>query len=174
MVIDIITIAILTSCSSPSNKKETIQEFDIPSFFKKEAQYLNSVKPSVKKTVEKDGISETKDLIIADWDRELANFLSVDLNKSAYEGFLIKDSSENNVKYTFSDSTLDLTSIQIFYIANRPSSFLIKKSTKNLLYQTDETLEYTKDQSYSIDKKQKVKGLAEQHYKITGVIAMEH
>lgn len=176
MVVLTSTIAFFISCSnSTSNhEKEHSLEFDLPSFFNREVKLLNSAKPIVKKTVEKDGISESKELTIADWERELANFLSVDLNKPAYQGYVKKDSFQNNVMYTIANSTLDLTSVQIMYKSNKPISFIIKKSSKNLLYQTDEILKYNKGIGYSIDKTQKVKGLNKQHYKISGIIETTH
>lgn len=167
-------VTTITSCSSSSTQQENNirQEFDIPSFFKKETNLLNSAKPTVRKTVEKDAAAETKDMVISDWDRELASFLSIDLNKSAYQGLIQKDSSDYKVKYTFKDTTLDLNYVEITYRANQPLIITIERSTSNLLYDTNEILQYIKGQSYRIDKKQKVRGFNQQHYIISGKIEM--
>ncbi len=166
-------VALSFSCESPSADKKgslTTAEFDVPSFFQKEIALLNSTKPKIKKTVLKDSISETKELVIADWNKELTSFLAVDLNKAAYRGTFQKDSTGNTVVYTFTDSTIDLSSLKIVYVDHIPTEFTIKKSTQNLLYNTSESLEYIKGKSYSIDKLQSVYMLGSQHYKIAGVI----
>ncbi|MFD2554698.1 hypothetical protein [Sphingobacterium tabacisoli] len=161
------------SCESSSAEKKgnlTTSEFDVPSFFQKEIVLLNTTKPKIKKTVLKDSIFETKELVIADWNKELTSFLAVDLNKAAYRGTFQKDSTGNTVVYTFTDSTVDLSSLKIVYVDNIPTEFSIKKSTQNLLYNTSENLEYIKGKSYTIDKLQSVYMLGAQHYRITGIL----
>lgn len=159
------------SCSSSDKSKDSLtKEFDLPKFFRNEVAALNALQPKIRKTVSKDNISETKQLVIADWNKELANFLTIDLNKPAYKGAFTKDSSANGVRYTFIDSTLDLSLVQVIYKADEPSTIIIKKSTKNLLYNTSEHLEYVKGERYSVEKEQFVKALGNQYYKIEGLI----
>lgn len=168
-----LSVGLSLSCESPSAEKKrnlVAPEFDLPSFFHKEIAALNAAKPKIKKTVQKDSISETKELIIADWNKELTSFLAVDLNKAAYRGAFQKDSTDHTVVYTFTDSSVDLSSLKIVYVDNIPTQFTIKKSTQNLLYNTSENLEYIKGKSYSIDKLQSVYMLGTQHYKIMGII----
>ncbi|SKB97497.1 hypothetical protein SAMN05660841_03397 [Sphingobacterium nematocida] len=167
-----LTAVVASSCNSASNSvhQSTGIEFDIPSFFRNEIELLNSTKPKVTKVVKKDSISETKQLIIADWQKELANFTSIDLNKAAYRGAYQKDSIGNTVTYSFTDSALDLSSVKIVYHNGVPSIFTINKVTKNLLYNTEENLEYIKGESYTIDKIQAVKTLGSHHYQIKGTI----
>ena len=164
--------AFASSCTSTSNNTHNSNdiEIDIPSFFQNEIALLNSKKPTVTKTVKKDSISETKQLTVSDWQKELANFTSIDINKAAYHGAYQKDSIGNTVTYSFKDSALDLSSLKIVYDNGIPSIFTIKKVTKNLLYDTEENLEYIKGKSYSIDKTQVVKALGSHHYQIKGII----
>lgn len=164
--------AVVSSCTSATDqeKKKIDPEFDIPSFFENEIRLLNASKPKVTKTVHKDSISETKQLNIADWEKELANFTSIDLNKPAYQGTYSKDSVGNSVTYTFQDPSVDLSVVKIVYENGAPAVFSIKRANKNLLYDTEEQLEYIKNKSYSVDKTQTVKLLGSQHYHIQGVI----
>lgn len=167
-----LTAATILSCqtSSSESKNQTVREFDLPSFFQQEVKYLNSSKPKITKTVLKDSVSETKEVIIADWNKELSSFLSVDLNKPAYRGTYIKDSVNNTVTYTFKDSTIDLSLVTIVYNDQIPTILTIKKSTKNLLYNTEENLKYIRRKSYNVIKDQSVRILGNQHYNIEGVI----
>lgn len=164
--------AVMLSCTSASveNQHNTDPEFDIPTFFKNEIMLLDSTAPKVTKTVLKDSISETKELVVADWQKELASFSAVDLNKPAYQHAYSKDSSANSVTYTFRDPSADLSLVRIDYEAGAPVAFTIKRQSKNLLYNTEEKLEYVKGKSYSIDKVQTVKLLGSQHYHIKGLI----
>ncbi|WP_164112473.1 MULTISPECIES: hypothetical protein [Sphingobacterium] len=164
--------AFTSSCTSASNNAHNSNdlEIDIPSFFQNEIALLNSKRPTVTKTVKKDSISETKQLTVSDWQKELANFTSIDINKAAYRGSYHKDSIGNTVTYSFKDSALDLSSLKIVYDNGIPSIFTIKKVTKNLLYDTEENLEYIKGKSYSVDKTQVVKALGSHHYQIKGRI----
>lgn len=171
-VIIVCITAFASSCTSATNNtpKNNHTEIDIPAFFQNEIALLNSTKPEVTKTVKKDSVSETKRLIIADWEKELANFTSIDINKAAYRGAYQKDSIGNTVTYNFKDSALDLSSVKIVYDNGIPLIFTIRKATKNLLYDTEENLEYIKGKSYSVDKIQAVKALGSNHYQIKGVI----
>lgn len=168
-----LVIAMHSSCGSPSPETKTttvMQQFDLPSFFQQEIARLDSLQPKIKKTVSEDRVSETKELVIAAWDKELASFLAVDLNKPAYRGTYRKDSIGNTVKYTVTDPSLDLSLLEIVYTDQIPTTFIIKKSTKNLLYNTSEHLEYVKGKRYTIDKLQSVKMLGYRHYRIEGII----
>lgn len=172
-VVAAVSFAITTasSCiSSVHDKGLLTKEFDFPSFFQQEIGLLNTLQPQVDKTVIKDSTSETKNLVIEDWNKELSSFLSIDLNKPAYRGAYQKDSADNVVIYTFTDSTLDLSSIRVVYKDHIPATLMIKKETKNLLYDTKESLEYVRGKRYSIDKRQNVKILGSHQYKIEGII----
>lgn len=164
--------AVTLSCTSASKQEHNTvdPEIDIPAFFKNEISFLNAENPNVTKTVKKDSLSETKQLVITDWDKELANFSSIDINKPAYRGTYDKDSVDNRVTYNFKDSSVDLSVVQIVYVDGAVSTLNVKRSTKNLLYNTVENLEYIKGKSYRVEKIQNVKVMGSQHYLIEGII----
>ncbi|KGE13591.1 hypothetical protein [Sphingobacterium deserti] len=150
--------------SAAQNKEE---RFDIPAYFKSEISRLNQSLPTVKKTVVKDSLSETKTIKISNWTDELASFSTVDLNKPAYSGILKKDSTAGKITYTATDPKIDVSKVEITFTAdNKPKSFVIERTIKNSLYQTKEVLKYQADSAYSLDKNQSVLLLGDRRYQI--------
>ncbi|HLT88364.1 MAG TPA: hypothetical protein VKZ57_12295 [Sphingobacterium sp.] len=166
-----VTALFLSCTSSPKDGKITRETyFDIPGYFKAEIARLTQEKPLVGKTVVKDSLSETKEIQIADWENELSSFASIDLNKPAYAGILKKDSTANKVKITSSDPKIDIAAVEIEYGENGdPIAFHIQRNIQNSLYETHETLHYTKHTGYSLEKHQSVLVLGDKYYHIEGV-----
>lgn len=162
--------ALFFSCSTPPPTGGAAKEkqFDIPNFFKQEIARLEKTNPLVKKTVTKDSLSETKDLKISNWSNELASFATVDLNKPVYAGLLQKDSVNGKLTFTADDPKVDLSSVEISFAPDKsPKGFVIRRTIKNSLYQTAETLEYQRDSIYSLQKDQSVLLLGDKHYNIS-------
>lgn len=161
------------ACSSPAPVAEPLAEdqlFDIPSFFQKEIDALTKLQPQISKTVMKDKVKENKTLKIKSWDTELSSFKGIDLRKTAYKGFIHRDSAEDKVIYTFTDDKIDLSKVEITYQHHQPYAITIERKVDNLLYNTVEKLNYIKGKSYSVEKQQKVLVLGESNYAIAGTI----
>ncbi|PRD48591.1 hypothetical protein [Sphingobacterium haloxyli] len=168
----VVVSALYISCnSSPKDKKITRETyFDIPGYFKTEIAQLTQEKPFLEKTVVKDSLSETKEIQITDWANELSSFASIDLNKPAYAGMLKKDSTANSVKIISSDPKVDIVFVEIIYGDNgEPATFRIQRNIQNSLYDTRETLHYTKNKGYSLEKHQSVLILGDKYYYIEGI-----
>lgn len=164
---------ILTSCNSKADNEMFVEKktyFDIPAYFSQEISSYEKNNPLVLKTVFNDGQSEQKEIHLSDWNIELSPFLGVDLNLPVYQGLILKDSSNNEVQYTFTDDKLDLKKVKIIYDKTEAIQFEIEKITKNSLYRTTEKLLYQKGKMYTIHKTQKVILLDENDYKISGEI----
>lgn len=168
----VLALAITTlffSCSTEvQNQKDNTSYIDIPAYFQKEIIRLKTENPTVVKTVKKDKQEETKEVQIANWENELSNYLNIDLNKPAYHGLFTKDSTDYKVTFSAKDSNLDISFIEISYVLTEPVEFKIKRKVKNSLYQTEETLYYHKNKSYSLEKHQSVIALDDNHYYIEG------
>ncbi len=159
--------ALFVSCSTdPATKrKKTAKQIDVPAFFKQEVERLQREKPLVLKTVTKDDLSEKKELQIENWANELASFQTIDLNKPAYADVLTKDSTANTLIYSSTDPEIDLSYVEIqFNKAHKPVNWIIKRTIKNSLYQTEEVLKYYSDSAYSIEKEQSVLILGDKRY----------
>lgn len=161
------------SCDNPID--DTVEQnsslyFDIPGYFENQINDLSKSNPLVLKQVFDNDGSEKKEIHISNWNTELSSFMSIDLNKPAYAGHIVKDSADNVVNYKFTNNDLDLNSVQIIYQENMPIQITIDKTTKNMLYQTDEKLVYIADSLYSVQKLQKVIWMNPNNYKIIGLI----
>lgn len=165
-------IVFFQSCSSSNSEKQIQGEtfFDIPQYFSKEIERLTNENPLVTKEVHSNAESETKDLHIKDWGNELSPFLNIDLNKEVYQNIIVKDSTHDTVHYSFLDNDVDLKSVRLIYQEGEIALIEIETKTKNLLYESDEKLHYSKGKKYSIEKVQKVKVLGQNEYKIIGQI----
>lgn len=163
--------AFYISCQSQESSLTLSEQYqeDLPKFFNKEVERLIQRNPTIRKTVVKDSISESKTLTLKDWKRELSSFSNIDLNKLAYQGVFKKDSVGTRVIYTSTDPKIDISKVIIDYQnTGSPSSFLIHRKVENSLYDTRETLSYDISQGYSIEKKQHIFILGDKYYHIKG------
>ena len=163
--------ALLFSCNAELGKNTATGKkyFDIPAYFQQEISRLAAEKPIITKTVTKDSLSETKKIDIKDWETELASFRSIDLNKPAYAGVLVQDSipEKHLLKITSTDPKTDINKVEIQYSEDgQVRSFHIERRLDKTLYQTQETLDYAKDKTYSIEKQQSVWMLGDKFYHI--------
>lgn len=155
-------------CSSKDTSVAKLDAFDVPNYFKNEISRLQRDNSPIIKTVHKDSLTETKELQIADWESELASFISTDINKPAYHGYIKKDSVANLVTYTILNKDLEISSIQLTYAHHQVDAIAIDRKIKNSLYTTTEHLVYRKNKSYSVEKNQAVKLMGNTYYKIEG------
>ncbi len=161
------------ACTTTDPTKQDLsadKQFDIPTFFQQEIKHLSAANMEISKTVAKGSPSETKNILIQDWEKELSAFSSIDLNKAAYIGHVHKDSADYLVRLTLDDPAADISAVHIRYDEqNNPYAILILKKINNLLYQTTESLFYDKNKGYKIEKQQDVWLLGSNHYSIEGV-----
>lgn len=148
----------------------TLAYFDLEKFFREEISKLKSARTPVQKTVISGDAPEEKRVEIKDWDRELALFVQSDINKSAWTGSYLVDSSENEILYTSQDPSLRTKQIRIEKAASGSIvSISVENGQSNMLYQTTEKLYYYPDSMYHIERIQKIRIVGENHYKITGI-----
>jgi hypothetical protein len=164
----IIILFLFSSCSSSSDEQAQKQNyfFDIAGYFKQQATLLTN--KSVTKTVSKDKATETKTLIVENWEQELQLFTDCDINKAAWKDSYKKDSTSNTLIYTATDPDLRVRAIKINFLGQSPSKIEISTQSKNLLYHTTENLVFIPDSLYQITKHQKVILLGLHDYKISG------
>ncbi len=168
--------AFFHSCNATNDKDNPLHQryTNLPEYFNNEITRLTSLNPEILKTVVKDSISESKNIFLEDWGRELSSFTSIDLNKPAYQGLFQKDSSDYTVNYTSKDPKIDIQHVKIVYNEDgTPRSVLIKRKIKNTLYETDEVLLYEGTKGYRIEKKQHIFVLGDKFYLIKGAFQNE-
>jgi len=166
------TMAVCLPSCKP-DVKETgaeLKYFDIKGFFTADTARLNKLNILVLKTVNHNGITESKKVKIGNWGRELDLFISSDINRPAWKDSYKIISSDSSVIYEATDPDLKMREMVIKNINGKVKWILIYNRTKNVLYQTTEKLSYFPDSLYIIDKSQSVRIMGANYYKIKGVI----
>lgn len=147
---------------------------DLKGFFTSEAKRLKQGQVKVDKTVSRNGISESREGIIPDWEREVQLFTESDINKPAWNKSYKVTASDSAILYSVLDSGLRTRSVSIRKDnQGRIREISISNSTRNELYQTSEELTYIPDSMYRIVKKQDVIILGRNEYEIKGLLLQE-
>lgn len=158
----------LSSCKPEVRHDGSQRYFDLKGYFSGEAQRLGKRHKAISKMVNYNNQPETKDIIIKNWQRELALFAESDINKPSWRDSYKQAISNDSIVYTAIDTNLNTRYIAIKLQAKKVSRVRIVNFTKNLLYQTKENLTYYPDSIYRIEKHQSVKILGANNYEITG------
>jgi hypothetical protein len=157
----------LASCR-PEIKKANF--FDLSGYFTKEAARLKADNKLVFKTVEHNGDSESKKILIRDWDAELSLFKNSDINKPAWAGSYEVHGDGGLTIYMAKDTNLRTRKLMIRQEDGKVKWIVIYNHTpKNLLYDSFEKLTYIPDSLYLIEKRQSVRVLGINRYRIKGL-----
>ncbi|SMO76409.1 hypothetical protein [Solitalea koreensis] len=167
-------VFLLVGCNPSESKKQIRVYFDLKGYFESEVNRLTKSAVMVDKTTAKDGVSETKKLNSIDWKNELSVFMASDINKPAwiksYKTERKLEGSDSTEVYTALDSALHTRSLSITWNKNHEvRKVLIVNSTRNGLYDLDETLQYIPDEMYQINRIQKAKMLKENKFSVKGL-----
>jgi hypothetical protein len=160
----------LAACQQKEIRNKQLEYVDLQGFFSAEAGRLNAQKPTFTKTVSINGKTESKLLNKSiDWEKELSVFKEADINKPAFRGMYQIRTSPNRTIYTTLSKNVPVKRIEVeFGDAKKPTGIRIFQLTKNMIYQSTDTLSYYPDSVYSIHKKQVVRVLGTTFYTING------
>ncbi len=164
----LILIAALTACKSADQAPDIKNTyFDIRGFFTSEASRLSASKPMVAKMITDDSTSEKKNIRIANWQNELALFSASDINKPSWRDSYGVTQEANITTYTALEEGLRTRLISIKKNTSGKTVLIrIHNKTSNLLYSSEESLEYFPDSLYRIEKYQDIKLLGAHRYVI--------
>ena len=160
------------SCnSSKTPKNKTVEYFDNAGFFEQESLLLRGLKTQVLKTVQSKEKSETIRISNVDWEKELAVFKQITLNKSSFSGKYLIDTDVAGALKTTHYSSLDIK-LPIKYLAFGDSLgkivWIESKSEENSeLINTEMVWRYVPDSCYSVKGMQTIFGGAESTFKIS-------
>lgn len=168
-------VAIAGSCTDgePAATAQTGRSyFSLETYFKAEAARLQKLSRPISKTVNKNGQQETHTVQIGKWENELMLFIESDINKAAWQQSYQIDSTENTVVYRSRDPELRTREITVKRLNNGAISHIsIQNGVENMLYESDEQLDYYPDSLYRIGKKQHVAVIGENTYTVTGIFS---
>ena len=160
----------LAACQQKEIRNKQIEYVDLQGFFSAEASRLNAQKPTFTKTVCINGKTESKVVNKSiDWEKELSVFKEADINKPAFKGMYQITKLANKTIYTTVSKNVPVKRIEVdFGNTKKPIGIRIFQLTKNMIYQSTDTLSYYPDSVYSIHKKQVVRVLGTTDYAIDG------
>ncbi|NCD68522.1 hypothetical protein [Mucilaginibacter agri] len=142
--------------------------FDLKGFINADSTRLNRSNPTVNKTVNHNGASETKNVKIANWGHELSLFASSDINKPSWRQSYTINTAGDSTTYKAITPDLKTRELTVAKTGDKVSCIRIVNHIKNMLYETREVLTYLPDSVYTIDKTQHVILLGNNRYIIKG------
>lgn len=162
---------LLLACHSEepaTDQASAVHYFDLKGYIAKEAGRLNQKHPSVAKTVMVNEVTESKKVNITDWNKELSAFADADINKSAWQGLFKVRRTANQDLYTSDHDKVPVKSLRVSHSNGRVKQIQLLISNSNLLYGSNDTLNYYPDSLYEIRKTQHIKLLKEKNYRVSG------
>ncbi|WP_231427366.1 hypothetical protein [Pedobacter sp. Leaf250] len=129
---------------------------------------MQKLNPIINKTVTVNGELEKKEIKINDWKKELAIFSNADINRKSWRGsFAFKEKNGVDI-YTSDNKKIPVKKVSITWNGEKAKRIEIIIANKNILFQSNDTLNYYPDSLYDIKKEQKIRLLNEKKYSITG------
>ncbi|HET6244389.1 MAG: hypothetical protein H0V01_07835 [Bacteroidetes bacterium] len=131
------------------------KHFDIPGFFIEELKRLNETENPIIKEISKDEEREDKIIKTPDWQKELAAFIDVDINKPALINSFTVDTivvsgDSYEIYYNSIEESSTIRNISLLYENNSCTFVKIEKNNTNALFSSKQYMQYTKKSGYSI------------------------
>lgn len=160
----------IASCKRDSNAAaDTGKFFDIKGFFEADSARLTKENPLITKTVTHNKIPETQKVHISNWGTELSLFIQSDINKPAWRNSYEVKATGNITIYRAKEPSLKTREVVIKKENDQLKWIMIINHTKNILYENTEKLSYFPDSLYLIQKKQSVRVLGTDTYRVNGL-----
>jgi len=173
MIRKILILALACGFISCNQERETtanarLSYFDVKGYFSKEAHRLQQNNPTIKKTVSVNGTAENRELKITDWEKELAVFTNADINKASWQGEFKVTTNNQLTVYSSANKKIPVKKISLTYQLSKLAKIEIIVESKNILFQSSDTLIYAPHRFYEIKKLQKIRFLKKKSYCILG------
>ena len=176
-VSSILTSLILFFCACAEAPKDIkmLKYFDIPAFFKEQAERLDASKPQITKVLQTNGEEETLNSKPASWKEELSIFSSINLNKSSYIGKYLVDSTFEGksviIEYTTNDKKLPVKNCKFKKTEERLDWIEIKKLEHSLVLNSELFWRFIPDSGYFVSGSQQIAKLDPSIYKVSVIFA---
>ncbi len=134
---------------NPQATQTSSNYFDMKSFMEKEMEKLEG--KSLEKKITLNSQVEKIKLDNPDWETELSEFISAEINKPSYVDKYAVESLKNGVKrYTAKEDDLPVQFLEVQELPNGSSAIFIEKNNENILNNSSKKLMYRTDGIYSI------------------------
>lgn len=144
------------SCHEQIEHEKNSNVFDMDFFFKNQIETLSSGEFYLNKEITHNGMVENKTIQDADWNKELALFINLNLDSKKIRMDFKPDTlfqQENTFKIIYSpfDMEKELKKIEIFFNGKDVQKITIATGNENLLYSNHKLLTYSPLGYYSIE-----------------------
>ena len=164
-----VLILTLISCTENHETVRAVNLFDSEKYFSEEASRLSSVK-SVKKISTYNSTSETKEITITNWTKELEPFIQCNINKPSFRNSYRIDSITNasgkQITYSVSEPQLTIKKVEVNTLGEKIIRIRFVTGNSNNLYSTSRTLVYIPDSGYAISGQQRISMGKQTNYSI--------
>jgi hypothetical protein len=165
-------VFMLGSCG-PDKTVESFKNWDSHSYFQSETERLQREHKGLQKDLFFDKQHQTTQQPNPDWLKELEPFMSIDLQKPAYQKRFNIDTLNTGeqdyaITYLANDSQIDLRSCTIQYHNQQVVNVRIEFGQRNSIYKSSRILEYHTDSGYTISGDQDITMGDPVNYRIKG------
>jgi outer membrane lipoprotein-sorting protein len=140
----LLLLFVLAACSPEANQARTGQYFNLASFIEAQISDLDSLHPTVEKTVGSGQAQETRRISAINWTKELDLFLQSDLNKPAYRNsYQVEKKGEQTVIYRSipgEEVTVKYLKIETDAATGKPRTVEVTMTSENYLYNSEKKL----------------------------------
>lgn len=166
----LVFLLFICSCKPAINEQQNIstEYFDVKRYFDVEIARLSKLQPTIKKTVDVSGESETKAIKIKDWKHELSAFNDAEINRASWKGLFVVSKKENVQTYISNDEKVPVKEVELTLVKGKIEKILIIIQNKNILYTSIDSLTYCTDSIYQVKKQQNIRFLSNKNYLIEG------
>jgi hypothetical protein len=134
----------LAACTSEKNQARTGQYYDLASFIENQIGELDSLRPTVEKTVVSGNARETRQLSEIKWGKELDLFFQADLNKPAYRNsYQVEKVGDHTLIYrarSGEEVPVKYMKIELDSAAGKPRHVEVIITSENYLYNSEKKL----------------------------------
>ncbi len=144
------------SCQEQQQEVFEKPYFDVKGFIEGEIERLQKEQPTIEKVITTDGVTEKQVITDIDWEDELSSFLELDINKPSWRNSYTADTSktDNTFKITYTTELEDHPVYMLEVTLDRKTGECIGiwggHSAENFVYESTQSLNYTKGEEYSI------------------------
>ena len=165
-------LAALSACTGGPSTPPPSRNFSGTAYFEGEARRLEKEHTQLRKTVRRNGSSDSAVIAAPDWSRELEPFVQCDIGKpslaSAYRADTLQLKDTLALRYTSVEPSAPVKQVTVLSAGDRVVRLLIETGDTNALFRMRRHLDYRPGEGYDIEGVQAMKMGETTRYTIHG------
>ncbi|MCY1525449.1 hypothetical protein D9M68_604280 [compost metagenome] len=170
LILFLLGLSLFAACMKQQEKNEKASPayFDLKKYFEAEAVRLNKVGLKINKSVAINDDKTQKMVSIEDFNKEFESFISADINKASWRGSFVVKTTPELISYESNSDKIPVKKLELSRKNGKINAIHIFVANQNILYTSQDTLNYFPDSLYQIKKNQKIKLLEMKEYEVIG------